>query len=1091
MLDPWRYKLSFLFLLAAALVAPLQIQSRAALAAEDSADARSLEIAPFARVITCDPNRMEGARSNRLEEFPAEDVFLEEDLTSDAQGMYEVPVTGGRRCIGLCWAEKRVLSKLTLEFQDPAVMPAPEKIEMQYWSSSNRELDDMQGAAGIFRSRWQGMWRPLPGRMTKDGKRLVWQIDADQVPEFAYQKGERGTEKVRWIWPATGDSCAVRRPAAKNRNASAVGKFRLELERPRPGQEALLETYNGFWADGAVTPSSPLSRRWDLGKPLTVTVRYAVPPNKADRTLVRFEMPGIGFPEAGFSVALEDVLAGGGVLVRDFGVYVTPEPAPLSLAEFKHKISDRRTTLDKVRRLPDQTFERARKELLNPLCARDPMILSLACDNSKFLLQREGVLAWPAQGNSGVFNAGAEIHPRFWSVPRREVDAARIRAEFYRDEQLERHLEGGWYPIPVVTAKEHGLIWRQRTFVAPSDGTASSDGPAWIDRKPLCVVEYSMENPGKDAAEISLSLRLAGVDSLREVERGVAVQKGTNLYAFIDRSGAKPLRQAVADNLVEYRGMIPPGEKWRIVAWVPGWTVRPEDCASLAQDVDELASRTREYWRRITDPAMQIETPEAQLNDIIRASQVNALMLFRNHQDGKLIEPSGGSSIGPLDTLAQNTINGLDLAGHSDLARKCLDYFLNRYNEKGFLAPNYAIMGTAQNLWTLGQHYLLTRDAPWLRSIAPQLVKACRWIVQQREKTKRLRPDGEKVPEYGLFTPQSTLCDWDRYAYYFYANAFYYAGLHLVATSLAEVQDPAADGLLTEAQDYYRDILRAWRWNQARMPVWPLADGTWVPAWPSSLYCFGLTSDFYGSSIFPPAHDVEYGGGHLLNLGLLDPKSPEAGWINDFLEDHWFFQPLASNYNSAVINGDWYTHGGFSKIHPGVTRNVEISAVRDDVKPFIRSYFNTMFPILSSETLAFWEHIGFGDWNGAYEAGNFLRRTRMMFVMERGNELWLAPFVTNQWTRDGMRVTVRSAPTNFGPVSYQIDSRVKEGLIQAVIDPPARHPMKALVIRLRHPDEKPIRRVTVNGRQTPDFDPQREIIRLNPVSDRIMIRAFY
>src|SRR5436190_906852 len=304
-LVPCRYKLSFWLILAAALVAPLKAPSGAALAAEDSAAARSLEIAPFARVITCDPNRMDGARSNRLQEFPAVDVFLEENLARDAQRLYEVPATGG---------------------------------------------------------------------MTKDGKTLVWQIDADHVPEFTYQKGERGTEKVRWIWPGAGDSCAVRRPAAKNRHVSTVGKFRLELERPRPGQQAVLETYNGYWADGAATPSP---RTWDLGQPLTVAVRYAVPPNQADRTLVRFEMPRTGFPEAGFSVALEDVLAGG-VLVRDFGVYVTPEPAPQSLAEYKHKIADRRTTLEKVRLLPDQTFERARKELLNPLCARDPMILSLA-----------------------------------------------------------------------------------------------------------------------------------------------------------------------------------------------------------------------------------------------------------------------------------------------------------------------------------------------------------------------------------------------------------------------------------------------------------------------------------------------------------------------------------------------------------------------------------------------------------------------------------------------------------------------------------------------------------------------------------------
>src|SRR5262249_32938410 len=157
----------------------------------------------------------------------------------------------------------------------------------------------------------------------------------------------------------------------------------------------------------------------------------------------------------------------------------------------------------------------------------------------------------------------------------------------------------------------------------------------------------------------------------------------------------------------------------------------------LAVDVEVLASRTKDAWRRVLDPAMQIETPDAQLNDIIRASQVNSLLLFHSHQNGQLIESSGGSSIGPLDTLAQNTINRLDLMGHGDLARRCLDYFLSRYNERGFLAPNYAIMGTAQNLWTLGQHYRLTRDASWLRSIAPQLLKTCQWIVQQRQKTKR------------------------------------------------------------------------------------------------------------------------------------------------------------------------------------------------------------------------------------------------------------------------------------------------------------------------------------------------------------------
>ena len=156
--------------------------------------------------MTCDPNRMEGAHSNRLEEFPAEDVFLEKELMPDAKGFYQVPATSGRRCIGLCWAEKRVLNTLTLEFKNPEAIPAPEKVKIQYWSSKNRELDDVQGAKDIFRSAWQGMWQPLPGRIKKEGNRLVYQIDADQTPEFLYQRGTRGTDKIRWIWPASGES---------------------------------------------------------------------------------------------------------------------------------------------------------------------------------------------------------------------------------------------------------------------------------------------------------------------------------------------------------------------------------------------------------------------------------------------------------------------------------------------------------------------------------------------------------------------------------------------------------------------------------------------------------------------------------------------------------------------------------------------------------------------------------------------------------------------------------------------------------------------------------------------------------------------
>jgi hypothetical protein len=114
-----------------------------------------------------------------------------------------------------------------------------------------------------------------------------------------------------------------------------------------------------------------------------------------------------------------------------------------------------------------------------------------------------------------------------------------------------------------------------------------------------------------------------------------------------------------------------------------------------------------------------------------------------------------------------------------------------------------------------------------------------------------------------------------------------------------------------------------------------------------------------------------------------------------------------------------------------------------------------------------------------------------MLLTERGDGLWLAPFVPNHWLKDGLTVGVSRAPTQFGEVSYSIRSHVSEGYIEARIDPPTRGTPKAIVLRVRHPEGKPIRSATVNGRPYEDFDAKRECIRLAPTSEIIAVRVAY
>ena len=64
-------------------------------------------------------------------------------------------------------------------------------------------------------------------------------------------------------------------------------------------------------------------------------------------------------------------------------------------------------------------------------------------------------------------------------------------------------------------------------------------------------------------------------------------------------------------------------------------------------------------------------------------------------------------------------------------------------------------------------------------------------------------------------------------------------------------------------------------------------------------------------------------------------------------------------------------------------------------------------------------------------------------------------------------------------------------MIEAEIDPPNRQAPREIVIRLRHPEGKRIRSVTVNGKAHVDFDPATEIVRIKPSSGRIITRASY
>ncbi|MGH9663604.1 MAG: hypothetical protein ACRD9L_04165, partial [Bryobacteraceae bacterium] len=125
--------------------------------------------------------------------------------------------------------------------------------------------------------------------------------------------------------------------------------------------------------------------------------------------------------------------------------------------------------------------------------------------------------------------------------------------------------------------------------------------------------------------------------------------------------------------------------------------------------------------------------------------------------------------------------------------------------------------------------------------------------------------------------------------------------------------------------------------------------------------------------------------------------------------------------------------------------------------------------------------------------GAWFELYRNMLVHERDDgALILGMAVPRVWLADGKQIEVERCPTYYGNLSMTIASEANTGRITAsVAMQGGTHPTE-LIVRLRHPEGKPIRSVSVNGRPWTEFDVAKEWIRIRrPDEAKYQIVASY
>ena len=798
----------------------------------------------------------------------------------------------------------------------------------------------------------------------------------------------------------------------------------------------------------------------------------------AGATIVSIAAPG-----SSFSFFVRDVRRDHPILLPAYGVAVSTGDDPRSYSEIEDAVRVRglRTKLQDIEAEPEETFENA---ALSTRAVANQTWLGLARDIRIFAVGER--LDW----------IQPRLHGREIALPETDNKVCKYQLVLGRGwgplDRISRRLEDGVLPILRGSLTDDEVVYDLTAFVA-------------LESSPLTAGTvqgtHFLVADGYGGGHMFTPDQQARFDELRGPElqraeetvlylRVVAANTArVSRYAFFKNPCPSPAgkrwqfdgargfglfdtgRVAVVSSLdgrplaaQELALQLAPGEAATFDIRLPNQPISAERAARLRNvNFSQRLAECRAYWRAKLAAASRIHVPEPRIDQMIRAGLLHLDLITYGHEPVGTLTPTIGV-YSPIGSESSPIIQFMDSMAWHDVARRSLDYFLEKQHPDGFI-QNFGgyMLETGAALWSMGEHYRYTRDDAWVRAIAPKLIKSCEFLSRWRARNLR---DDLHGKGYGML--EGKTADPEDPFRSFMLNGYAYLGLARVAEMLRQV-DPAASARWDrEAQALRRDIRTAFFESMERSPVIPLADGTWCPTappWveyrgPLSLYADGGLWFTHGAMV---SRDSLLGPLYLVFQEVLDPTEPAAGFLLDFHND------LMTTRNAA-----------FSQ--PYYSRHPIVHLRRGEVKPFLKAYYNTVAALADRETYSFREHYFGASPHKTHEEAWFLMDTRWMLYMERGRTLDLLSGIPRAWLEDGKRIELRDVATYFGPASVRVESRLEEGVVKAVVECRGPRRPEAVEIRLPHPLGR--RATSVSGGV---YDATRERVRIAPFDGKAEI----
>lgn len=188
---------------------------------------------------------------------------------------------------------------------------------------------------------------------------------------------------------------------------------------------------------------------------------------------------------------------------------------------------------------------------------------------------------------------------------------------------------------------------------------------------------------------------------------------------------------------VSYNRILAPGEERTLTFRMPLIPVEEGEAtrAILAADYQQELQKTIGSWEKILGSGMQIDVPEPKVSDTFRASLVYDLMA-RNHIGDDYIQ-----TVNQLHYHAfwlrdsSDIVHMYDVTGYPAIAKQDLSFFPRFQQPDGlYLSQSGQYDAWGEVMWAYGQHYRMTHDLDFARSVFPSVERSVAWLEDARSK---------------------------------------------------------------------------------------------------------------------------------------------------------------------------------------------------------------------------------------------------------------------------------------------------------------------------------------------------------------------